>query len=428
MTCVMARLLLMTDFSESYANKLLKGIMRFSHEHEPWVVCKMPLSLRDNGRMDEVVKFAVDWKADAIIGQFLPTDDVDAFSRHGIIVIAQDYQQKFQTISNISGDYVASGRICADYLIKKRVHNFAFFGLKGMVWSDERRDGFFSEIGKRVPDATMSVYEKSDISETWWYDLASLSQWLRELPKPVGILACDDNRAYYIVEASKQGGEEGMRIPEDIMVLGIDNDESLCQLCSPQLSSLNQDTEEAGYDTASLIDELLALPVSERLKKKRDILVEPTFITTRRSTDAVLHPNPFISRILYHINSNINDHISVDDLVSLVPMSRRLLESTFRREMGTSIYQYVIQMRVEKMKDLIINGNSPVAAADLLGVDYKIIARSFKKLTGITPGEFAKSINKRYDEEINDSRPDGRGGPVVVRKRRQGSSPDHHNL
>ena len=79
----MARLLLMTDFSESYANKLLKGIVRFSHEHEPWVVCKMPLSLRDNGRMEEVLKFAIDWKADAIIGQFLPTDDVDAFSRHG---------------------------------------------------------------------------------------------------------------------------------------------------------------------------------------------------------------------------------------------------------------------------------------------------------------------------------------------------------
>ena len=73
----------MTDFSESYANKLLKGIMRYSHDHDPWVVCKMPLSLRDNGRMDEVVKFAEDWNADAIIGQFLPNDDVDAFGRHG---------------------------------------------------------------------------------------------------------------------------------------------------------------------------------------------------------------------------------------------------------------------------------------------------------------------------------------------------------
>ena len=386
----MARLLMMTDFSESYANKLLKGIMRYSHEHDPWVVCKMPLSLRDNGRMDEVVKFAVSWKADAIIGQFLPTDDVDAFSREGIIAIAQDYQQKFPTINNISGDYAASGRICADYLIKKRVRNFGFFGLKGMVWSDERRDSFIEEIRSRVPDATVSVQEKYDISETWWYDLDGVGEWLRELPKPVAVLACDDNRAYYIIEAAKLAGGEDMRIPEDIMVLGIDNDESLCQLCSPQLSSLNQDAEEAGYETARYIDELLSLPVSERTARTQDIIVKPTFVTTRRSTDAVLHPNPYISRILHYIINNIRERISVDDVVALVPMSRRLLESTFRREMGTSIYQYIIRMRVEKMKDLMVNGYSPLNAADQLGIDYKIIARSFKRLTGMTPGEFAE--------------------------------------
>ena len=384
----MARLLLMTDFSESYANKLLKGIMRFSHEHEPWVVCKMPLSLRDNGRMDEVVKFAVDWKADAIIGQFLPTDDVDAFRKHGIIAIAQDYHQKFPSISNISGDYAASGKIEADYLIKKRVNNFGFFGLKGMVWSDERRDSFVAEIQSRIPDATISVQEMYDISETWWYDLEGLGKWLLDLPKPVAIFACDDNRAYYIIEAAKMVESEEMRIPEDIMVLGIDNDESLCQLCSPQLSSINQDVEEAGYNTACFIDELLSLPPKERLGKTRDIVVKPTHVTTRRSTDAVLHPNPYISRILYFINNNINDRISVDDVVALVPMSRRLLESTFRKEMDTSIYQYIIKVRVEKMKDLMINGYSPLNAADMLGMDYKILARSFKKLTDMTPGEF----------------------------------------
>lgn len=388
----MARLLLMTDFSESYANKLLKGIVRFSHDHDPWAVCKMPLSLRDRGRMDEVVKFALSWQADAIIGQFLPTDDVDSFSRHGIIAIAQDYHQKFPNISNISGDYAASGRICADYLIKKRVHNFGYFGLKGMVWSDERRDSFVEEIRQRVPDSTISILEKDDISATWWYDLEGLRKWLRELPKPVAILACDDNRAYYIIEAARLEGGSDMRIPEDIMVLGIDNDESLCQLCSPQLSSLNQDVEEAGYETARFIDELLSLPVAERTSRIQDIIVRPSYVTTRRSTDAVLHPNPYISRILYFINTNVNERISVDDVVALVPMSRRLLEGTFRREMGTSIYQYIIKVRVEKMKDLMVNGYSPLAAADILGMDYKIIARSFKKLNGITPGEFADNI------------------------------------
>jgi len=379
----------MTDFSEAYANKLLQGIMRYSHEHKPWVVCKVPLRLRDSGRLEEVVRFAVAWKADAIIGQFRSVDDVDGFRRNGIIPIAQDYRQHIPGIVNISGDYALSGRICADYFIEKGVKSFAFFGLHGFVWSDERRDSYFAQIRSRMPDASTSLLEKYDADEAWWYDLERITKWLRSLPKPVGILACDDQRAYYIMEASKLGGE-GMRIPNDIMVLGVDNDETVCQLTSPALSSLNQATEDAGYNAAKVIDQLLALPPSQRFKEVEDIVVRPTFITARSSTDAFIHGNPYISRMMYFISNNLSNHLSVNDVVDQVPMSRRLVESIFRQEVGISIYQYIIRARVERMKDLIVNGHSPLEAADELGMDYKIIARNFKKLTGMTPGEFAR--------------------------------------
>ncbi len=383
----------MTDFSEAYANKLLQGIMRYSHEHEPWVVCKVPLQLRDSGRLDEVLRFAVTWEADAIIGQFRPGDDVDAFRRSGIIPIAQDYRQRFPGIINIVGDYAAAGRMCADYFMEKGVKSFGFFGLHGFVWSDERRDAFFDQVKSRMPDASVSLLEKYDADEAWWYDLERLTRWLRSLPKPVGILACDDQRAYYVMEACKQGGE-GMRIPNDIMVLGVDNDETVCQLTSPPLSSLNQATEEAGYNAARMIDKLLALPLAQRFKEVEDIIVRPTFITARSSTDAFIHGNPYISRMMYFISDNLSNHLSVNDVVEQVPMSRRLVESIFRQEVGISIYQYIIRARVERMKDLIVNGHSPLEAADELGMDYKIIARNFKKLTGMTPGEFARKESR----------------------------------
>jgi len=379
----------MTDFSEAYANKLLQGIMRYSHEHQPWVVCKVPLQMRDSGRLDEVLRFAVTWEADAIIGQFRPGDDVDAFRRSGIIPIAQDYRQRFPGIINISGDYASAGRMCADYFMEKGVKSFGFFGLHGFVWSDGRRDAFFDQIKTRMPDASVSLLEKFDADEAWWYDLDHLTRWLRSLPKPAGILACDDQRAYYVMEACKQGGE-GMRIPNDIMVLGVDNDETVCQLTSPALSSLNQATEEAGYNAARIIDKLLALPPGQRFKEVEDIIVRPTFITARSSTDAFIHGNPYISRMMYFISNNLSNHLSVNDVVDQVPMSRRLVESIFRQEVGISIYQYIIRARVERMKDLIVNGHSPLEAADELGMDYKIIARNFKKLTGMTPGEFAR--------------------------------------
>ncbi len=390
----MARVLMMTDFSESYGNKLLQGIMQYSHEHEPWAVCKVPLSLRDGGRMQEVADFAVTWKADAIIGQFRNSDHVELFQTRGVLAVSQDFEQRFPNLINISGDYLRSGQMAADYFIEKGVRHFAFYGIRGMVWSEERLEGYEDRIRERMPAATLDVRMKNGVQDTWWYDTASLTEWLASLPKPVAIMGCDDNVAYQLVEAVMQAGRSDMHIPDDILVMGVDNDASVCQMCSPQLTSINQDVEQAGYQVAALIDELLALPAEERRRHYRDIIVRPTFITTRQSTDAFLHQNPYISRIMYYVNENLQNHIRVDDLVDLVPMSRRMLETTFMRETGISLYQYIIRARVNRMKDLINAGRSPLQAADELGTEYKIIARNFKNLTGITPAEYAKQSNK----------------------------------
>ena len=390
----MARVLMMVDFSESYGNRILGGIMRYSHEHEPWVVCKVPLGFREGGRLQEVADFAATWKADAIIGQFRSGDDVDLFLEKGILVIAQDFEQRFPHLVNISGDYVLSGQMAADYFIDKGVRHFAFYGIRGMVWSEERLEGFQRRIAERLPGTEVAVRMKTNPQDTWWYDTADLTQWLASLPKPVAIMGCDDNIAYQLVEAVAQSGQAGMRIPDDILVMGVDNDASLCQMCSPQLTSINQESEEAGYQTAALIDELLPLGPVERYSRYRDILVRPSYIVARESTDAFIHQNPFISRIMYYVNENLSSRIRVDDLVKLVPMSRRMLETTFFKETGISLYQYIIRARVNRMKDLINAGHTPLQAADELGTEYKIIARNFKTLTGITPAEYAKQTNK----------------------------------
>ena len=386
----MARVLMMTDFSESYANKLLGGIMRFSHEHEPWAVCKVPLSLRDSGRMQEVVDFATTWKADAIIGQFHNNDNVNAFLERGIITLAQDFEQRFPNLINISGDYLLSGEMAADYFIEKGVRCFAFYGIRGMVWSEERLEGFSNRIRERLPEAQFSVRMKTGPQEVWWYDTASLTEWLSGLPKPVAILGCDDNIAYQIIEAVSQMDRPDVRIPDDILVMGVDNDASVCPLCSPQLTSINQDVEQAGYQVAAFIEELMAFPAEERRLHYRDIVVRPTYITTRQSTDAFIHQNPYVSKIMYYVNENLQNRIKVESLVDQVPMSRRMLETMFARETGISLYQYIIRARVNRMKDLINAGHSPLQAADVLGTEYKIIARNFKNLTGMTPAEYAK--------------------------------------
>ena len=337
----MARVLMMTDFTESYGNKLLQGIIKYSHEHSPWVVGKIPLSFRDGNQLKTAAEIADHWKADAIIGQFRSFEDIRPFQERGIIPVAQDFLQSFPGIINITGDYLEAGRMAARYFMERGLRHFAYYGLNGVVWSDGRRDGFM-EVAARDAGAPL---RKSDIREiknlktSWWYSTEKLIHWLRSLPKPVGIYCCDDNKAYNIIEACSQSQQTGLRIPEDILLLGTDNDETVCQLCMPQLSSVALDVEIAGYQVAALIEYLLNLPPGERSKHYSDIIVRPTHIVTRHSTDALVNDNPYISKILRYIENNIGKSLRVEDLVALVPMSRRTLEETFSKSMGTSIYR-----------------------------------------------------------------------------------------
>lgn len=387
----MLRLLLMTDFSESYANKLLEGIVRYSYQCTPCVVCKMPLSVPAAGGLGKVLEFALQWHADAIIGQFKNDDDVDMFRRNGIVAVAQDYRLRFSTISNITANYNEEGRKCARYMINLGAKNFAFYGLRGSVWSDERRDGFLQQIRDDVKNATISVKERTMVNDAWWYDIGEVRSWLMQLPKPVAILACDDNMAYHIIEACQQGSS-GMRIPNDIMLLGVDNDESLCKLCSPTLSSFAQQVEQAGFNTAMMIDKRMQLPLEQRFDVVEDVLVQPGAITIRKSTDVFLHDNPYIKKVCTYIQQHLTENIMIDDLVDQVPMSRRLLEQIFRAEIGVSIHQYILRMRVDRMKSLMNDRKTAQEAAQELGLDFKTISRSFKNITGETPVEYYKKL------------------------------------
>ena len=381
---------MMTDFTESYGNKLLQGIIKYSHEHSPWVVGKIPLSFRDGNQLKTAAEIADHWKADAIIGQFRSFEDIRPFQERGIIPVAQDFLQSFPGIINITGDYLEAGRMAARYFMERGLRHFAYYGLNGVVWSDGRRDGFM-EVAARDAGAPL---RKSDIREiknlktSWWYNTEKLIHWLRSLPKPVGIYCCDDNKAYNIIEACSQSQQTGLRIPEDILLLGTDNDETVCQLCMPQLSSVALDVEIAGYQVAALIEYLLNLPPKERSKHYSDIIVRPTHIVTRHSTDALVNDNPYISKILRYIENNIGKSLRVEDLVALVPMSRRTLEETFSKSMGTSIYRYIIQTRVSRFQKLILGGLSPSQAAMELGLEYKSLSREFKRQTGLSPKEF----------------------------------------
>ena len=387
----MARILFLTDFSEAYARNLLLGIARYAHAvGQAWSLCRLPLSIRDKFGIEAVIDLAKKMRADAVIGQFYNTDNVELFARNGIITIAQDFKARFTTIPNITGPHFLAGKMGAEYFAKKGFRHFAFYGTRDVVWSDERMQGFRETVRAANPSFTFSALCKNTQNALWDYDTNQLVTWLQSLPKPVAIMACDDNHAYHITEACQQREGGGrLRIPDDIAVLGVDNDETICRLSSPNLSSLNQNIEQGGYDVAQLIDRILRDPATPR----EDVMVQPTHIVTRQSTDIYANNDQHIAEVLKYIHENISQKITVDELVELVPLSRRLLETRFKRSMGTSIYDYILQTRIEKVAQLLCEGMSVSEAAIELGFsDIKNLSRMFRQQRGMTPSEYRREI------------------------------------
>lgn len=379
----MLRLLIITDFTESFATKLLKGIVNYSRRNEQWTICRMPPSYKANIGIPGVVRWAKEWGADAVIGRFEETDDVNLFRKNGIVVIAQDFKKRFSSIPNITADYEKSGKMAAQYFIGRGFRNFGFFGFTDVCWSDERCEGFRKEIESSCHGATFSSYRMQDIDQLWFYERKSLNQWLQSIPKPIAIMACDDNQGNNLIEACHA---LGIKIPLEVSVMGVDNDDMLCNLGSTSLSSIDVDIEAGGYRTAQLIEKLVADPDAPA----QDILLNPGHIVSRMSTAAYATDDTQIAKAILYIHHNYQNKITVNDVLQEVALSRRLLERRFKNVTGRSIYQYITDLKLKQFaRQLLESEDLVVNIAMALGEnDTKNISRLFKKVYGCAPNEW----------------------------------------
>jgi hypothetical protein len=381
----MIRLILLTDFTEAFAHNLLRGILEYSKEREPWVVCRMPPSYKQSHGIPGVLKWAKKWQADAIIAQFDDDDEVELFRKNGIIALAQDFKSRFSVIPNITSEYKLTGQMAADFFLQKGSRNFAFYGYENVVWSEERCMGFRDRIIEKGFGDNFFEYQKQPLENLWYYESEPLASWIKSLPHPLALMACDDTQGNKIMEVCRV---LGIKIPEEIAVLGVDNDEIICSLSDPPLSSVNLNIVKGGYEAAQLIERLMR----DKEASCEDVVIHPTTITNRLSTDIYSTGDPYILVALKYIHQNLATKITVEDVVRQVPLSRRLLEIHFKQVTGSSIYQYIFNLRMERFSQLLLESSEPIAdIAMSVGLsDYKNLARQFKLWKKYTPAEYRK--------------------------------------
>ena len=386
----MLRLLITTDFTESFANKLLQGIVRYSRRKEQWAICRMPPSFKAKIGIPGVVKWAKDWGADAVIGQFEETDDVKLFEKNGIVVVAQDFKKRFTTIPNITADYIGTGRMAARYFIDRGFRNYGFFGFNDVCWSDERCEGFRKEVEEAGFGDSFYPYNMQDIDRLWYYERDSMAEWLRMIPKPIGIMACDDNQGSHLLAACNI---KGIKVPTDVSVIGVDNDETLCSLVVTPLSSIQIDIEDGGYRLAQMIEKRVMTPDLP----PEDVVLHPVKIVGRLSTAAYATNDTQIQKAVQFIHQNYTKKISVKDVMGEVALSRRLLERRFKEVTGHTLYQHISDLRIKRFAELLVDTDEQVIgiALSLGESDTKSISRRFKQIFGCSPSEYREKNQKK---------------------------------
>jgi len=299
---------------------------------------------------------------------------------------------------NVVTDSVVIGKIGAEHLLSRSLKHFAFCGYgstsssssqtEPYVWSNARLDSFQARI-KRAGFEVSSYCTFSAATEGWQHERHRMAKWLESLPKPVGVMACNDDCGRQVVEACKLAN---LPIPDTVSVLGADNDELICGLSSPPMSSIAINFERAGYETARVLNDLLRGKKTAMSK----IMVTATHVVVRRSTDFMAISDANLLKALQFIRDHIRENIRVLDISRAAGLSRRALEIKFQREMECSIHEYMKRLRTDQIVRLLVETDLPIGQiADSLGfADIQHFARYFRAGMQMSPLAYRRSFGK----------------------------------
>jgi LacI family transcriptional regulator len=291
-------------------------------------------------------------------------------------------------IPTVDVDHVQVGKIAAEYFLSRGFRHFGYFG-SGHASYARWRFGSFEQIltksGCEVETCHVEYLPRLPDRTSWKNVKTQVRRWLKRLPKPVAILADHDVAAHDLAEMCQL---LGLRVPDEVAILGVDNDELECQLAFPPLSSIAIPAEKIGFEAAKLLDRLL----SGRTVTTQPILLPPTQVVTRHSTSMFAVDEPIVTAAMHYIRNHVSEPLRVSMIAERLAVRRRTLEQKFRELLGRSVLDEVHSVRIEKVKMLLMDRELSIAeVAKQSGFcSPQRMATLFRKMTGLAPGEFRR--------------------------------------
>ncbi len=380
--------LIILETSREYGRGLLRGISQFSREHTHWIIERPPFFYQVDNSITDDFNLVANGRIDGIIMRDINIDLPESMRRLPIVYASyRDDKITDKGVRIFTDDRKIAGEVF-NHFYERGIQNLAFLGYMGMFWSKSRESAF----GK-IADThglTVSCLEL----ETNFRDIheihSTIGNWLNTLNKPVGLMVCNDDCGQLALTACR---ESGLQVPQDVSIVGIDNDEFVCGLSHPPLSSIALNLEVAGYEAARCLDALMA----GKSLNEPVIWIKPTYVVIRPSSDLMAVKDATIIEAVKYVYDNIDKPIQVNDLQRELAIARRVLYSKFKQNLGCSVHQFIKKVRVDKIKVLLretdLTINQIAQKMGFPGADH--FAKYFRSIQGENPAQYRQ--NHRRD-------------------------------
>ena len=374
------RVALLIEASSAYARGLLRGIHSYVREHGPWLIYLLEAEQGDA----RPVLFDEKWKGDGIMAHVGSRRMCQAIQRTQLPAIDLGGLDDLHSFPAVDSDDTLVAKSAVDHLLERGFKQFGFYGDDRFSWAIRRKESFVKLLDKAGYECGVhvgaSVNRRGQFN--WEHEDEQLAAWIRQLPKPAGVMACHDFHAWRFLEICRR---LDISVPDDVAVIGVDNDELLCELATPPLSSVMLDTHRIGYEASKMLDCWMA-----GKRPNKSLHIPPVQVVTRQSTDVLAITDSEISQAVRFIRNHACEGIKVIDVLRIVPLSRSVLEYRFKKLLGHTPHDEILRVQFQFVTQLLLETELSVAAiAARVGfrhAEYMTVV--FKQRYKLTPREY----------------------------------------
>lgn len=381
------RIAILVESSRAYGRGLIRGISGYAAERENW-----QLLYREGQLGQDFGAWLDHWQGDGIIARISSPEDAEIIASCGIPAVDLYGAYPHPAISRVDADHVGIADVAADFFDHSGLTNFAYCGYPGVYFSDIRSDAFKKAIEKQGRQlhvyASSQPHAKSIIAHEEWrvgreHELAN---WLESLPKPIALFACNDVRALDVSSACRIAG---IRVPEDVSIMGVDNDALICSMSMPPMSSVSPDLTRQGRRGAEILQQLMTGQQQEVVSES----VPPVGVVERPSTDQIVSKYPYVVDALRFVKTHIHRPIGVEHVAEHAGVSRSLLDKSFTEELGYTVSQEIRRLRLLKIEYLLkYTDNTLGEIASQTGFSSSTsLSNFFKSIHDVSPGKYRET-------------------------------------